>query len=79
MRLLLEARANIEARDKFGKTALCWAASQGNDSLVAALSRAGADKLQVTSYELQATSYQLQVTSYKLQVAVLSRAGATRL
>ena len=41
---LLEAGANIEARNKNGNTPLLWAARGGNADVIAALLQAGADK-----------------------------------
>ena len=43
VRLLLEAGADPNARDKFGKTSLMWAASMGLERLATSLWRSGAD------------------------------------
>ena len=40
--MLLRAKADPDARDKFGKTALMWAASAGNEKLATLLWRGGA-------------------------------------
>ena len=43
MKLLLAAGAHPDAADKFGKTALMWAAAAGNEPLATALWKGGAD------------------------------------
>ena len=43
VQLLLKAGAEVDARDKFGKTPLMWAASMGNEPLATALWKAKAD------------------------------------
>jgi ankyrin repeat protein len=34
VQLLLKAQANVEAKDKYGRTALIWAAEKGYDAVV---------------------------------------------
>ena len=40
---LIEARANVNATDKYGKTPLMWAAAAGNEKLATLLCKSGAD------------------------------------
>ena len=44
VRLLLEAGAAKEAKDKYGNTPLIWAAENGREAIVPLLLEAGADK-----------------------------------
>jgi len=47
--MLLKAGANPDARDKYGKTALMWAAAAGNEKVATMLWKGGADLRAVDS------------------------------
>jgi len=42
-KILLEARANVNAKDKYGKSPLMWAAASGNEKMATLLCKNGAD------------------------------------
>lgn len=77
VRRLLAAGADVNARDRYGQTALMLAAHRGHAGLVDALVEAGADLNATAKYQLSALMLAI-VAGHSAVALALARAGADR-